>query len=273
MRNMPSIGSQSPLGVFDVAIIGAGAAGLVAAAKLHAVGRKIVIIEARDRIGGRIWTDLPSPDRDRFELGAEFVHGLQETTCQLLTEAGLETGEAADSRLLHERGTLRPLPDFWEIVEKIHGQIVPEPEMTYEEFLDRATGSEFEKKITRSLVEGMNAARAGIISARAIADADRAAELVEGHRLFRVCKGYGALAEWLASRIPAERLRLNTAVRQVKWRPGHLEIIGASNDQRFEAEKLIVTVPLGVLKGGDIAFEPNSTTKKPRSPTSTWDKW
>jgi monoamine oxidase len=60
---------------FDVAVIGAGAAGLAAAAELARRGCSVCLLEARDRIGGRIWTryepDLPVP----LELGAELVHG------------------------------------------------------------------------------------------------------------------------------------------------------------------------------------------------------
>src|SRR5687767_1388296 len=57
----------------DVVIIGAGAAGIAAANKLRACGYGTLILEARERIGGRIWT-LES-DSGPVELGAEFVHG------------------------------------------------------------------------------------------------------------------------------------------------------------------------------------------------------
>ena len=67
---------------FDVAIIGAGAAGLAAAAELSRHAKSVCVLEARDRVGGRIFTrdepDLPVP----IELGAEFVHGKAPATVQ-----------------------------------------------------------------------------------------------------------------------------------------------------------------------------------------------
>ena len=62
--------------VFDCVVIGAGVAGLAAARKLHAAHRRVVVLEARDRIGGRIWTDRSSPDAP-VELGAQWIHGIK----------------------------------------------------------------------------------------------------------------------------------------------------------------------------------------------------
>ena len=58
----------------EVLIVGAGAAGLAAAHALHEAGVDIVVLEARDRLGGRIWT-LRDTGTLPIELGAEFVHG------------------------------------------------------------------------------------------------------------------------------------------------------------------------------------------------------
>jgi monoamine oxidase len=72
----------------DVIIIGAGAAGLAAARRLHDGGADVRVIEARERIGGRIWTvDALAPFP--IELGAELIHGEATITRQLLAEAGL----------------------------------------------------------------------------------------------------------------------------------------------------------------------------------------
>ncbi|HET8836872.1 MAG TPA: FAD-dependent oxidoreductase, partial [Gemmatimonadales bacterium] len=59
----------------DVLVVGAGIAGLAAAERLAAAGRRVLVLEGRDRIGGRIHT-AHDPDLDvPVELGAEFVHG------------------------------------------------------------------------------------------------------------------------------------------------------------------------------------------------------
>jgi monoamine oxidase len=61
--------------IFDVIIVGAGAAGLMAAWELIQVDKKVLIVEARDRIGGRILTLEGNGFAMPVELGAEFVHG------------------------------------------------------------------------------------------------------------------------------------------------------------------------------------------------------
>src|SRR6478609_8409346 len=82
-----------------IVVIGAGAAGLMAARELARAGRRVTLLEARDRCGGRIY---PLPARDfgyAAEGGAEFVHGEAPVTCGLLREAGLKPnpGHATDN--------------------------------------------------------------------------------------------------------------------------------------------------------------------------------
>ena len=66
---------MSPTDNFDVIVIGAGAAGLTAAVRLGSAGLSTLVIEARDRIGGRMFTQRDSVSQAPVELGAEFIHG------------------------------------------------------------------------------------------------------------------------------------------------------------------------------------------------------
>ena len=70
--------------------MGAGAAGLAAAQALTAAGRQVTMLEARDRIGGRIFTHPDSTPEAAIELGAEFVHGRAPEIFNLGAKAGLE---------------------------------------------------------------------------------------------------------------------------------------------------------------------------------------
>lgn len=73
----------------EIIIIGAGATGLIAARELAKAGKKVVILEAKGRIGGRIW---PLPEEEfgfQAQAGAEFIHGPAPTTKSLIQEAGL----------------------------------------------------------------------------------------------------------------------------------------------------------------------------------------
>jgi len=72
-------------------IIGAGAAGLAAARDLSRAGRKVLVLEARDRIGGRVYTHRDPESPVPNELGAEFVHGKSPSLWQIANAANLET--------------------------------------------------------------------------------------------------------------------------------------------------------------------------------------
>src|SRR5688572_12940253 len=81
----------------DVVVIGAGAAGLAAAKRLGAAGRRVLILEARDRVGGRIDTRREPGWPVPMEAGAEFVHGRSRAAWDAIEKAGLATDEVDDS--------------------------------------------------------------------------------------------------------------------------------------------------------------------------------
>jgi monoamine oxidase len=85
---------------FDIIIAGAGAAGLIAAMDLSANGKSVAIVEARDRVGGRMHTIFDDSFSSPIESGAEFIHGKLELTLSLLKEAGIN----------HQRAS----GEFWE---------------------------------------------------------------------------------------------------------------------------------------------------------------
>src|SRR5208283_3878191 len=91
----------------DVVVIGAGAAGLAAARSLAGRSLKVIVLEARDRIGGRVWS-RSSPRGAPAELGAEFIHGAAEETWSLLRAAGTAAVDTGDeSWICAEDGVLR----------------------------------------------------------------------------------------------------------------------------------------------------------------------
>jgi putrescine oxidase len=75
----------------DIVVIGAGATGLTAATRLRAAGRSVIVLEARDRVGGRLWTD--EIDGQMFEIGGQWVSPDQTALLETLDELGLETYE------------------------------------------------------------------------------------------------------------------------------------------------------------------------------------
>src|SRR3989449_11225103 len=79
----------------DTIVIGAGAGGLAAARSLAGRSVRVLVLEAQDRVGGRVWSRPAARNATPAELGAEFIHGRGEFTTQLLREAGaaaIDTG-------------------------------------------------------------------------------------------------------------------------------------------------------------------------------------
>lgn len=247
----------------DVLIIGAGAAGLALWRGLHAAGLKATVLEARDRIGGRVWTMRDEKGHLPIELGAEFVHGRPQSTCSILDQAGIDPVRCVERRLVAQNGSVREVTNFWEIIERVNQQIDPKEEISYASFLDRAKATEDEKRIAKSYVEGFNAARADLISAPSILVADEAAAQIDGAKQFRIPSGYDRLIDAMADRLPRTDLHLSVEVKEIKWASGRVEISAntESGARHFRANCAAVTVPIGILRAragerGAIRFEP-----------------
>ena len=102
----------------DVIIIGAGAAGLSAAAALGKAGVSVTLLEARDRIGGRMFTLLDPKLQAPIELGAEFIHGRPHEIWNLLKSHNVQITEMDGDNWCVEKERLSPC-DFFSEVDKI----------------------------------------------------------------------------------------------------------------------------------------------------------
>src|SRR5882762_11063232 len=99
---------------YEVVVVGAGMAGLTAARALAEAGMKVLVVEAQDRIGGRIWTRHIGDEA--IELGAEFIHGRPPELWALIDEAGLETYERGGTQVCFEDDALIDCSDAMENV-------------------------------------------------------------------------------------------------------------------------------------------------------------
>lgn len=217
---------------YDVVILGAGAAGLAAAAELAPSGRRVLVLEARDRIGGRVWTrevsGLPVP----VELGAEFIHGRPAATFALMRKAGIGPVDAPIVRSAVQRGALAPRRDdlFSEVqrVMRRHAAALARKDVSVETFLARAAHglSEEAQTFARMRVQGYEAADPARASARAIAE-DWGGEDAGNAGHFRPAGGYGPLLAALAGSLSGTvELRLSAAARAVRWKNGSVEVEG-----------------------------------------------
>src|SRR5579864_3466311 len=120
----------------DVIVVGAGIAGLTAAAKLGGSGLSVLLLEARDRVGGRIWTQR-SPTHDvPIEFGAEFIHGLPPEIWQPLQSANARITEVQGDSWCRD-AQLCPC-DFFDPVDHILNKMDDrEPDESFLQFLER----------------------------------------------------------------------------------------------------------------------------------------
>src|SRR5687768_14505246 len=110
----------------DAVVLGAGAAGVAAARALHEQGMNVVVLEARERIGGRVFTCRDARSSMPIELGAEFTHGRADELQMLLKDASLPSLDVAGERYTVAARGLRPLNDFWERLDRVMRRL-PQP--------------------------------------------------------------------------------------------------------------------------------------------------
>lgn len=238
----------------DVLIVGAGAAGLTAARDLTRAGLRVTLLEARNRVGGRM-NSIREPGLPvAVELGAEFIHGLPPDTLRIVGEAGLSTREMPDRRwCASAEGRLDPAGES-EDVQAIMDDLsrYRGPDLPFSDFLRKHTAPEDAKIRATEYVEGFNAADAARISVRSLADEERESEKVDGDRLLCLNEGYSALAAFLRAELPD--VRLSSPVRRIEWTPG--EVRAHTPRESFAASRLLVTIPVGVWQDGSVTFHP-----------------
>lgn len=250
----------------DVVVIGAGAAGLTATARLAHAQKDVLCLEATGRVGGRIFTVHDRLSPHPVELGAEFVHGLPQETWAWIRRAGLTVYEQSDEAVHLDSGQVVQIGDGAErllsgIGEK-KGRGLAE---SFDDYLRRSRRPGDVREWARAQVEGFNAARSDLISTAALRQEARAATQIEGDRSFRILNGYDALPEAILRSIPEHEkvVQLNCVVERVDWLRGYVEVRYRSvldgELVTVKCPRLIVTVPLGVLQAGAITFHPEPT--------------
>jgi monoamine oxidase len=239
----------------DVVIIGAGVAGLAAACRLAQAGATTALLEARDRVGGRIYTVRDERTPVPIELGAEFVHGSAPEIAELARRAKLAVCDIHGQRWQAHGGRLTPVDDdaFWKDLGRVMSRLDPKrtPDRSFEEFLDTKPGGSAlarQRTLAREFVQGFHAADLSRISERSLADGG-APDDEDEERQARILDGYDRIAHELAA--TASGVRLAHQVREVVWEPGAVEVRCSrpgGGSSAVTARAAIVTVPLGVLQ-------------------------
>ena len=232
----------------DVIVIGAGVAGLAAARRLRLRGHHALVLEARERIGGRIHTVQRAGWPLRIEAGAEFVHGRPPALRAL-------AGDRADfPQGGHYVEGLEKRDDLWQrVMEKLDKLPAGREKSVQQAFATlrwKLRTSEEERALAADFVEGFNAARLERASVKAIAQQTAAAEEIESEKMARLPNGYSAVPARLARGV---KIRLGAVVHAIRWGRG---VSVETSLGTFAAEQAVVTLPLGVLQAGRVKFVP-----------------
>jgi monoamine oxidase len=261
----------------DIIVIGAGISGLAAALDLMRAGMKVEILEARDRIGGRIFTQQDPTLHYPVELGAEFVHGLAPEIWLPLQRNNLKVTELEGDPWCSIDQKLQKC-DFFSATDKILSRMDDKhPDEPFLDFLARSfpgdDRAEAKQWVTRYVI-GFNAANAEEVSVHWLVHNREAEDQIEGDRAFRIVGGYQKLLEQFAQEFasvvdqgaPAgAQPHLSTVVREIHWSKGAIRI-GAQTpggSRVVESPRALITVPLGVLQSPDaIRFTPELPNDK-----------
>jgi monoamine oxidase len=247
----------------DVLIVGAGAAGLMAAYTLIRAGKKVTVLEACNRTGGRIRTLDNTLFFDHAELGAEFVHGDLPVTLALLKEAGIAYYPAGGEMWQYSNGTFikdAAMMEGWPLLMKKLNAL--KDDITLDDFLEQTfTEPHFDelKASVRNYAAGYDTGDPSRMSALAL---QREWQNEDEGAQHRIEGGYCTLIQYLGTTVKQAggQVYLNAPVTQVDWQQGHVKATTADGET-YEASKIIFAIPLGVWQApqtakGKIAFEP-----------------
>jgi len=254
--------------VVDVIVVGAGAAGLAAGTELGNAGLSVLILEARERTGGRILTLRDPGTGAPIELGAEFIHGLPPEIWTALLDAKAKISEVTGQSWCYEEELIpcNFTNDVHRILESMNDKT---SDQSFSSFLEQCCPDaknlrqQKAKKRALAYVSGFNAADPDLVGVHWLVRGMREEAIVEGDRIFRSGNGYEDLLQVFRSRLQSSQVTVvaGTAVSRIVWNRSGVTISTEDGALPCHAKQVLVAVPLSILKitvgeKGAIEFTP-----------------
>ncbi|HET9781131.1 MAG TPA: NAD(P)/FAD-dependent oxidoreductase [Candidatus Dormibacteraeota bacterium] len=244
-----------------VVVVGAGLAGLVAASEIQAAGHDVVVLEARDRVGGRVYTIREGLAAGQFaDVGAEIIYHGQDTMTGLCAAHGVELSDelnfGTETPKLIFRGERLSDDSAAEIAGELREAIKRTRPTEYEsvaQWLRRAHVSEFAELLLKAIAQSTPAASLRIADAQELN-----VELSWGEAYRKIIGGNDTLPRVMAEKLD---VRLNQPVRLIGW--GVAGVTVESERETFHAERVVVTVPGPLV--AELGFEPALPADKVRA--------
>jgi monoamine oxidase len=242
----------------NIIIVGGGAAGLMAARELLKQDHIVTILEASDRLGGRIHTVHDLLFEHPVEKGAEFIHGNLPVTLELLKEGNIKYHPVKGEMVRFVNNEWKNQDDFtigWdEMIRKLNNV---REDITLNEFLQQNFADKKYEELRRSVIrfaEGFDLADPLQASVLAL----REEWMEEEGEQYRIPGGLDQLINLLEKQCRELGCIISTssAVTKINWRKDNVTAI--TKDQSFEGNKVIITVALGFLQKQtpEIIFNP-----------------
>jgi len=250
----------------SILVIGGGIAGLTVAYELSKQGHLVTILEAKQRLGGRIHTLVDNSFSRPVELGAEFVHGDLPHTLSLLKKAGIPYHKINDTMFRLEKGKWKKQEEFTDDWGELMKQMKNlRQDMTLSDFLDKYFASGKYESLRTSVKDfagGFDLADVKTASVKSLFKE----WTNEMDNQYRIDGGYKSLVEYLATQSSNSGCVIETdcCVQKIDWQQNRVVV----TDQRgrvFESDKVVIAVPLSVLQADEynenfIAFAPSIST-------------
>lgn len=270
LSSLPSVEAKDNAAMSSkkrIIVIGAGLAGLAAAKTLQAQGHEVLVLEARDRIGGRIWTSTKWPDMP-LDLGATWIHGVKGNPLTQLAQS-LQVKQIAtsyDNSICYNSLGKALNSSEAAALEKVRKQVFNAIKQAQNQVSDRSIRAAIEPLFTQASpatqrlinfilsgnIEQEYAGSAAKLSAYWY-DASKA--FAGQDALF--AKGFHVITDYLAQGLS---IKLGQVVQTIHWQNQPLRVI--TQHAEFKADQVLVTLPLGVLQAKRVQFLPDLPNSK-----------